>query len=153
VSGLPSPLARPRQRRRSPVGQIVAGAVLAGLVGTILFGTLSKSTEFFVTPTEYQSQPGEYRGRVLRLGGLVRAADYNPKTLDLTFTLTDYGASYPVTYRGAVSDLFKENQGVVVRGQFQGGVFHAQELLVKHSEEYRVPGNQADIKTMLRDTK
>ncbi|MGI8748145.1 MAG: cytochrome c maturation protein CcmE [Deinococcus sp.] len=143
-----------RRRRRTPVTALLGGAALLGLLGFIVFGNIGKSLEYFVTPTEYHAQPAEYSGRTVRLGGLVKAAKYDRQTLRLHFTITDYGASYPVSYQGAVSELFKENQGVVVRGAFDpSGVFQANELLVKHSEEYRVPQNQADIKDMLKDTK
>ncbi|MFC4452208.1 cytochrome c maturation protein CcmE [Deinococcus sonorensis] len=148
----PTALPQARRRRRNPVPLVLGGLALALLLGFILFGNLSKSLEYFVTPTEYRQDSAQYQGRTVRLGGLVRHAEYDRQTLNLRFTITDYGASYPVTYQGAVSDLFKENQGVVVRGQFQNGVFHANELLVKHSEEYRVPQSQADIKSMLKDT-
>ena len=141
-------LPQARRRKRRPLPAIVGGALLVAILGVILFGNLSKSLEYFVTPTEYHAGQAQY------VGGLVKNAHYDRQTLDLTFTVTDYGASYPVKYRGAVSDLFKENQGVVVRGAFNAaGTFQANELLVKHSEEYRVPKSQADIKSMLKDTK
>jgi cytochrome c-type biogenesis protein CcmE len=39
--------------------------------------------------------------------------------------------------------MFREGQGVVIEGRMQGEVFHAQQLLVKHSEEYTVePAHQ-----------
>ncbi len=147
-------LPQARRRKRRPLPAIVGGALLVAILGVILFGNLSKSLEYFVTPTEYHAGQAQYVGKTIRLGGLVKNAHYDRQTLDLTFTVTDYGASYPVKYRGAVSDLFKENQGVVVRGAFNAaGTFQANELLVKHSEEYRVPKSQADIKSMLKDTK
>ncbi len=59
-----------------------------------------------------------------------------------------------MVYQGAVSDLFKENQGVVVRGTFNAqNVFTANELIVKHSEEYRVPQSQRELKDMLKNAK
>lgn len=150
----PTLLPQAKRRRRNPLPAILGGVVLAVILGIIIFGNLSKSLEYFVTPTEYQAQTSTYAGRTIRLGGLVRNAKYDRQTLRLSFTVTDFGASYPVSYQGAVSDLFKENQGVVVRGAFdKTGVFEANELLVKHSEEYRVPTSQADIKSMLKDTK
>lgn len=146
-------LPQARKRRRSPLPVVLGGLALALLLGFIVFGNLSKSLEYFVTPTEYKAQPAQYGERTIRLGGLVKKPSYDRQTLNLRFTVTDYGASYPVSYQGAVSDLFKENQGVVVRGAFNAsGVFQANELLVKHSEEYRVPTTQADIKSMLKDT-
>lgn len=145
-----TPLARARRRRRSPLPVILGVVALVALVAVIAFGNLGKSLEYFVTPTEYLQQRAELEGRPLRIGGLVKAVSYNPQTLDLNFQVTDGGATFPVQYRGAVSDLFKENQGVVVRGEFQGNTFHASELVVKHSEEYHVPQSQADLKNLLR---
>ncbi|CAM3430666.1 cytochrome c maturation protein CcmE [Deinococcus saxicola] len=147
-----NPLPRARQRRRNPLPVVLGVTALVGLTAFIAFGNLNKSLEYFVTPTEYSQQKAELEGRPIRIGGLVRAVDYDPQTLALKFVVSDGGASFPVQYSGAVSDLFKENQGVVVRGEFQGNIFHAQELIVKHSEEYNVPKTQTELKDMLQQT-
>ena len=147
-----TPLPRARQRRRSPWPTVAGVAALLGLVAFIAFGNLGKSLEYFVTPTEYQQQRAELEGRSLRIGGLVRDARYDPQSLNLNFVVSDGGASFPVRYHGAVSDLFKNNQGVVVRGEFRGDTFYARELVVKHSEQYSVPQTQAELKNMMRDT-
>nr|WP_246581150.1 cytochrome c maturation protein CcmE [Deinococcus aestuarii] len=149
---MPSPLPQARRRKRSPLPTVLGIVALVALTAFIAFGNLGKSLEYFVTPTEYVQQRAELEGRPLRIGGLVRAVQYDPQTLDLKFNVTDGGASFPVQYRGAVSDLFKENQGVVVRGEFQGNTFHASELVVKHSEEYHVPQTQAELKDLLRQS-
>lgn len=148
----PAPLPRARRRRRSPWPTVLGVLALVGLTAFIAFGNLGKSLEYFVTPTEYEQGRTQFEGRPLRIGGLVRAVQYDPQTLDLKFNVTDGGATFPVQYRGAVSDLFKENQGVVVRGEFQGNTFHASELVVKHSEEYNVPKTQAELKDLLRQS-
>lgn len=153
---IPTPLSAPRRRRRNPAGYLVALVALAGVAGAMLYGNLSKSLVYFVTPTEYQQQLSEYSGKMLRLGGLVQRERYDPQSQLLRFTVTDGTTSYPVRYEGAVPDLFKANQGVVVEGKFQGGTFQATQLLVKHSEEYKAPAgyaNQADLKKLLQDTK
>lgn len=147
-----TPLPRARRRRRSPWPTVAGVAALLGLVAFIAFGNLGKSLEYFVTPTEYQQQRAELEGRSLRIGGLVQNASYDPQSLNLNFVVSDGGASFPVKYHGAVSDLFKDNQGVVVRGEFQQGTFYASELVVKHSEQYSVPKTQAELKDMMRDT-
>ena len=141
-----------RRRKRSPLPYALAIAGLVGVGGFLAYGSLNKSLEFFVTPVEYQQQRATLQDRTLRLGGLVKDAKYDRDTLNLNFTLTDGTASYPVRYRGAVPDLFKQNQGVVVRGRFERGVFVGQELLVKHSEEYDTPKNQADVRRLLEGT-
>lgn len=149
-SSTTAPLPRARRRRRNPLPSILGGGALLTLAGVLAFGSLGQSLEYFKTPSEYQLEQGQLQNRLLRLGGLVQNADYNPQTLDLSFDLTDGSVTYPVRYSGAVSDMFKEGQGVIVRGRFEGeagagGVFQATELIVKHSEEYKVPQTQADI--------
>ncbi|MFC6590982.1 cytochrome c maturation protein CcmE [Deinococcus lacus] len=148
----PPPLPRARRRRKNPLPTILAVSALLGLTGIIAFGNLSKSVEYFKTPTEYAQEQASLQGRSLRLGGLVRDVDYNPQTQNLSFTITDGGASFPVHYVGGVSDLFRENQGVIVRGRFEGETFAATELIVKHSEKYEVPQTQSALKDMLRSS-
>jgi cytochrome c-type biogenesis protein CcmE len=48
-----------------------------------------------------------------------------------------------VVYRGQLPDLFREGQGVVAEGKFEGGVFNASEVLAKHDENY-MPREVAD---------
>lgn len=146
-----APLPRAQRRKRNPLPYALSGLALLGLLAYVLYGNLSQSIEYFVTPSEYQQQQSSYAGRTLRMGGLVKNVRYDRQSLKLSFDLTDGGATYPVSYQGAVSDLFKVNQGAVVRGTFDSqGVFEANELIVKHSEEYRVPKTQAELKDMLR---
>ncbi|GHF98145.1 cytochrome c-type biogenesis protein CcmE [Deinococcus piscis] len=146
----PAPLPRARRRRRNPLPSILGGGALLTLAGVLAFGSLGQSLEYFKTPSEYQQAEAQLQGRLLRLGGLVQNAKYDPQTLNLSFDLTDGSVTYPVQYTGAVSDMFKEGQGVIVRGRFDkeagnGTIFQATELIVKHSEEYKVPETQADI--------
>ena len=149
-----SELPQARRRKKNPLPYLLAGAVLAGLLAYIIFGNLAQSIEYFVTPTEYQAEKASLQGRTVRIGGLVKAVSYDRATLNLHFNVTDGGATFPVVYQGAVSDLFKENQGVVVRGVFNtSNVFQANELIVKHSEEYRVPRSQSELKDMLKNAK
>jgi len=142
-----------RRRKRSPLGYVVALVALVGVGGAFLYSNLSNSLVYFVTPGEYRADLAKYAGKTLRLGGLVKDAQYDAPSQRLAFTITDGTASYPVRYVGAVPNLFQANQGVVVEGQFQDGTFEASNLLVKHSEEYKAPHEQADIKRLLQDTK
>ncbi|AZI43145.1 cytochrome c maturation protein CcmE [Deinococcus psychrotolerans] len=147
-------LPQARRRRKNPLPYVLAGVALAGLLTYIIFGNLAQSIEYFVTPTEYKAQAANLQGHTVRIGGLVRAVKYDRNSLDLNFNVTDGSATFPVVYQGAVSDLFKENQGVVVRGTFNAqNVFHANELIVKHSEEYRIPRSQSELKDMLKNAK
>jgi cytochrome c-type biogenesis protein CcmE len=56
------------------------------------------------------------------------------------FTVTDTLASVPVSYDGALPDLFREGQGVVAEGRLTaGGLFEADTVLAKHDETYMPP--------------
>jgi cytochrome c-type biogenesis protein CcmE len=150
----PAPLPRARRRRKNPLPYVLGALILVGLLSYIIFGNLAQSIEYFVTPTEYRAQESTLQGRTVRIGGLVKEVSYDRQTLKLRFKVTDGGATFPVVYQGAVSDLFKVDQGVVVRGAFDTqNVFTANELIVKHSEEYRVPQSQSELKNMLRNAK
>ena len=78
----------------------------------------------------------------VRIMGMVKENSINwvPKTTQLTFQMTDDHEHFVhVTYNGAKPDMFKEGQGVVVEGRFNGpGDLQAEALLVKHSEEYKI---------------
>ncbi|HUG38457.1 MAG TPA: cytochrome c maturation protein CcmE, partial [Candidatus Limnocylindrales bacterium] len=81
-------------------------------------------------------------GKAYRLGGLVERGTlkWEPKTLDLTFTLSDGKSRVPVRHKGTAPDLFAEGRGAVVEGAWSGeGFFAASLILAKHSEEYQAP--------------
>lgn len=143
-------LPKPIRHKRNPLPTILGLIAVLGLCAVILFGNVGKNLEYFVTPTEYQQQQQQLQGRAIRIGGLVRNVNFDRQTLQLRFDITDGAASFPVRYQGNVTDLFKENQGVVVRGRFENNIFYATELIVKHSEEYNVPKNQSELKDLLK---
>ncbi|WP_027482545.1 cytochrome c maturation protein CcmE [Deinococcus pimensis] len=149
----PAPLAPARRRRRSPWPYVVALVALLGVAGAMLYGSLNQNIVFFVTPSEYREAVSKYEHRTLRLGGLVENETYDPQSQLLRFTITDGGARYPVRYVGAIPDLFRQNQGVVVEGRFENGTFEARQLLVKHSEEYAAPKSESDAQRLLHDTR
>jgi cytochrome c-type biogenesis protein CcmE len=69
---------------------------------------------------------------------------WDPKTLLLTFDVTDGKTALPVRHRGAPPDLFGEGRGVVTEGEYgANGVFHSRQILAKHSEEYHPPAQDA----------
>ncbi len=47
-----------------------------------------------------------------------------------------------MTYTGVLPDLFREGQGVVAEGTLEpDGIFHADNVLAKHDENYMPPGS------------
>ncbi|MFL0694576.1 MAG: cytochrome c maturation protein CcmE [Agrobacterium tumefaciens] len=126
-------------------------AVIAGGMGFILTAVLlvmfafGQSIAYFYVPNdlaESDVQPGTR----IRLGGLVEMGSLvRGEGSTVTFTVTDTLSQLPVTYTGILPDLFREGQGVVAEGRFEGmgKVFVADTVLAKHDENY-MPKDVAD---------
>ncbi len=132
--------------------------IILGAIGYLVWGGLGKNLVYFITPSEYKANEGKYAGKRIRLGGLVKPGSvrYDPNTLELRFVITDGLAEVPVFHRGTPPALFKENQGVVVEGKFQGETFYGDNLLVKHSETYQAPKEgytPEDVRRLIEEAK
>jgi cytochrome c-type biogenesis protein CcmE len=117
-------------------------AVIVAVFAWLLFGGLEKNVVFFLTPQELLAKGTSGVGVPVRLGGQVKPGSmtWDAGTLDLRFTVTDGAKEIPVESTGAPPQMFRDGMGVVVEGRVaQTGVFHATNLMVKHSNEYRPP--------------
>jgi cytochrome c-type biogenesis protein CcmE len=120
--------------------------ILVGLAGLALatFLALSAFREnlvFFFSPTQVAAKEAPV-DRTFRIGGLVEDGTLKrePDGLTVRFTVTDTAASIPVVYKGILPDLFKEGRGCVAQGKIGAdGVFHAEQVLAKHDENYMPP--------------
>ncbi len=129
---------KPRRQRMVLIGLVIAGvAVSAGLA----LRAFQENLLFFFSPSQVVA--GEAPdSRAFRLGGMVveDSVEREPGSLTMSFVVTDYVHSLPVSYTGVLPDLFGEGQGVVVRGRLEsGGGFLAEEVLAKHDENYMSP--------------
>jgi len=131
---------------------LVGGAVIAAALGYMIYAGVTQSAVYFVTPSEIQAAP--VAGKPYRLGGLVTrgSVKWEPRTLDLSFTLTDGKATVPVRHKGTAPDLFGEGRGAVVEGSWSpDGYFKATLILAKHSEEYKAPHDgEAGYKELIK---
>jgi len=130
-------------RRR---GKFVAGGlVIVAAIVYLIWAGVSQSVVYFVTPSELLAAP--VASKTYRLGGLVLPGSlkWEPKSLDLSFTLSDGKANVAVKHKGAAPDLFAEGRGAVVEGAWtREGYFKASLILAKHSEEYKAPHDGAE---------
>ena len=117
--------------------QIILVAAVALVVATALIGyAMRDGINFFRAPSQVIAEPPT-PSEVFRIGGLV--AEGTLKRSDgetVRFSVTDGGATVPVTFTGVLPDLFEENQGMVGTGRYINGVFEASEILAKHDESY-----------------
>jgi cytochrome c-type biogenesis protein CcmE len=128
----------PRQKR---LGFIVAGVLLvAAAVGLVLYA-LKNNVSLYFTPTQVYNKEAP-QGRNFRIGGLVEPGSVKREDngLSVRFSITDNVKTMAVTYKGILPDLFKEGKGVVAQGKLDAdNVFHAEEVLAKHDENYMPP--------------
>ncbi len=128
----------PRKKR---MWFIVAGvALVAAAVGLVLYA-LKNNVSLYFTPTQVFNKEAP-QGRSFRIGGLVEVGSVQREKdgLNTRFNITDTVQKMPVIYKGILPDLFKEGKGVVAQGKLEAdNVFHAEEVLAKHDENYMPP--------------
>lgn len=129
---------KPRHKRFALVG---VALVLLGLAVSLILNAFRDNLVFFHTPTEV-AEGKVPQGRTFRVGGMVQAGSLQRDADGLTvrFVITDTARSIPVTYKGALPDLFKDGKGAVCQGRLGAdGQFIATEVLAKHDENYMPP--------------
>ena len=129
---------KPRHKR---IAFIVAGVVALAIAATLVLNAFRSNLVFFFTPT--QVAKGEApQGTSFRIGGLVEQGSLKraENSLDAHFVVTDTVQKIDVVFSGILPDLFKEGKGVVAQGKLGAdGVFHADQVLAKHDENYMPP--------------
>ena len=130
-------MSNPKRRARTTV--VVGAVIVLGAFVYLLSGGISSNLVYFYTPGELLASGTD---EPVRLGGQVKpgTVQWNAEALDLRFVLQDTDGEVPVRATSAPPQMFREGQGVVVEGRFtEAGVFHADNVMVKHSNEYRAP--------------
>ncbi|MDJ0822088.1 MAG: cytochrome c maturation protein CcmE [Paracoccaceae bacterium] len=117
--------------------QVVALAAVALVISTALIGyAMRDGINFFRSPSQVVEAPPP-ANEVFRIGGLVEEGSIvRGQGEQISFRVTDGGATVPVVYTGVLPDLFTENEGMVGTGRYVNGVFEASEILAKHDETY-----------------
>ncbi len=123
-------------------GVLIAAAALA-------FNAMSSAMVFFYSPAMVAENPPE-AGQRVRVGGLVVDGSVErPARGGAGFTVTDGTAEIRISYAGSLPDLFREGQGIVAEGAFDGsGLFTADSVLAKHDENYM----PAEVANALRES-
>ncbi len=123
-----------KKRRRIQVIVLAAGAIIAAFAAFYI--AAPDALQFFRSPSEVAEAPPP-PSEVFRIGGLVEDGTLvRGQGETVTFSVTDGGASVPVSYTGVLPDLFGEGEGMVGTGRYVDGVFQATEILARHDETY-----------------
>lgn len=125
---------------------VIAVVVMLGALLLLVRAAANETAKSVVTVAQLVSS-GEARTRV-RLGGRVTNAEVHYQTqpaLKLEFEVQDppAGAEHlSVVYAGVMPDTFQSGRDVILEGDFDGQVFHAQNLMTQCPSKYepKVPG-------------
>jgi len=130
----------PPPTRRRGWGPWLVGAGVAAIIGWLAFSGVGNALVYYLTPTELAARGEAAIGQSVRLGGLVLPGSVSGSATDLTFVLTDGETEITVHSSVAPTSSFREGAGAVVEGAMgPDGVFEADEVLVKHDENYVAP--------------
>jgi cytochrome c-type biogenesis protein CcmE len=129
---------KPRHRKLLLIALAVAAI---GGAAMLVLNAFQSNMVFFFSPSQVADKSAP-QGREFRIGGMVQEGSLvkSGSDLNVRFVVTDFAHNVPVTYTGLLPDLFKEGKGVVAQGKLgEDGVFHADQVLAKHDENYMPP--------------
>ena len=129
------------KRRHKRIAFILVGLVGLSIAAYLVASAFRNNLVFFFSPTQVAAKEAPIN-RTFRVGGLVQEGTLkrDPDGLTVRFIVTDTAQSIPVVYKGILPDLFKEGRGCVAQGKIGAdGVFHAEQVLAKHDENYMPP--------------
>ncbi|HUF69124.1 MAG TPA: cytochrome c maturation protein CcmE [Longimicrobiales bacterium] len=150
------------RKRGRKLGLVAAVVIVLSGFAYLLQGGISSNLVYFLTPGEVLAKGDDIVGDPIRLGGQVvpGTVSWDAERLDLRFRLQDEEGSQSIEVHAtkAPPQMFVEGIGVIVEGRLTaGGVFESDNLMVKHSNEYRPPAegeHPADLyKTLIVEGK
>ena len=120
---------------------LIACFLLLSVFGIFLMSISEESMTYYHTSGEVLRSPDEFKQKKIRVMGLVKenSVEWDHVNTILSFEVTDDLQSFlKVSYKGLRPDMFGEGQGVVAQGKLNhDGVLVSDQLLVKHTEEYK----------------
>jgi cytochrome c-type biogenesis protein CcmE len=119
---------------------VAALGVITVSLGWVAFKGVTGNLVYYKTPTELLSEGTSAVGQRVRLGGLVEPDSLQRSGEAVRFLLGDGTTRMTVIDTAPVPALFQEGRGVVVEGTYGAdGAFHADTVIVKHSDRYSPP--------------
>jgi cytochrome c-type biogenesis protein CcmE len=148
------------QQTRNRLIAVVALLVAGGGLALVAFGNIGENLVYYWRPSEMLAQGEKAYGPTIRLGGQVQpgSIQWNEQHTTLHFRVMDSekpGATNVLVRTTEVPpQMFRERIGVVVEGTFdKSQVFQGSRLMVNHSNEYRAPKTDDDVKKMFEEMK
>ena len=107
------------------IGLIIYASTIIASMNTIYYYTTSETTNIEISKNER-----------IKLGGFVVENSISKDAGFTIFTITDGNKDIEIVFDGFIPDLFQENMGVILDGVFEDDAFFADDMLVKHDNEY-----------------
>ena len=107
------------------IGLIIYASTIIASRNTIYYYTTSETTNIEISKNER-----------IKLGGFVVENSIYKDSGFTIFTITDGNKDIEIVFDGFIPDLFQENMGVILDGVFEDDAFFADDMLVKHDNEY-----------------
>lgn len=136
----------PKRKQRLSIALIIVFGT-AVIVGLVMYA-LKQNINLFYSTTQIVKGEAPKDARI-RVGGMVLKGSLvrDPKSLHVSFLITDTAEQVKVDYTGILPDLFREGQGIIAQGKLDAqGVFQADEVLAKHDENYMPPEVSESLK-------
>ncbi|MFY1671473.1 cytochrome c maturation protein CcmE [Plantactinospora sp. WMMB334] len=114
----------------------LSAAVLTG-TGVLVYAGFQGALSYYRTPAELAADPDALLSRT-RLGGAVVPGSVRHEGGETVFRLASEGREITVRQRGVPPEAFRAGRDAVVEGVLgTDGVFHADQILVRHGNDYR----------------
>ena len=134
------------KKRSARIYYVTFLLIILGFVLYLFVKTFNENLLYYRSPTQLVDGnfPENY---IFRIGGMVEEGSLKrvPGTKKVSFNVTDFKNKVLVKYDGILPDLFREGQGVVIRGHLEKDFFVAEEVLAKHDETYMPPEVQESL--------
>lgn len=133
-----------KQRKKKRFLIILLCCLVMAIATSLIVYAMHHAVSFFRMPSEITKED-ILTGRPLRLGGFVEkgTVQYVGES-GVIFFVTDNTKHEKVFFNGALPDLFREGQGVIIEGHFDNqGFFIGTRILAKHDATY-MPKETAD---------
>lgn len=117
---------------------LIGGLILIAALIFLGYFSFMGGLTYYYEVGELLDETNSITGQTVRASGNV-ADDVVKDGLELRFTILDMSdseTSLPVVYSGAVPDTFKVGNQVVVEGEYTGGVFEAEAIIVKCGSKF-----------------
>jgi cytochrome c-type biogenesis protein CcmE len=120
---------------------LIGGLIVTAAVGYLVYAGFKSGSSYYLTVDSFMVEP-QYHDQRVRLRGKVgpdKLAIDGPGLKAEFHLLGETGGAHdlPVSYHGAIPDLFKAGADVVVEGKLgPGGVFQADKLFTKCPSKY-----------------